>query len=460
MTTSVYLVDEDLNVEVIGNLANDGCVVERVKNGLSGEFSDGGRIFDLQELGETLGRRVFCCHDLTDHKLQLENANRNSMLDELTGLPTRRFVLEHLTSVAADITKGTFEVAVIYIDLDNFKKYNDLYGHSFGDEILRVAARRFKGCIRAKDIVARMGGDEFVIAVHVHPGEDVRDVITHVTGRIFQSFGSKMLIDSVEADIHCSAGICEVTSGDNLTSAEMIRRADAAMFRAKQNGRSGYVFYTDEVPKNPGAHVISERPIEITNFSIQRSAIFKSNNGTLYEYTILVTANGAYLGLTEVGFEIISSHLERYKTLIEHDCNNENVNVIVVSNEQELSICEAAASSLGRFVYLAITDSLLEQYQARTTALKSLYRGVGVYLKPTYSITAVLALMGAASIVYVDCHDWAKTLDESNSEIIEALDQLSFSTNTLLIMDGLSEANRVSSATGSFFRRFTYDINR
>jgi diguanylate cyclase (GGDEF)-like protein len=121
------------------------------------------------------------------------------------------------------------DASLLYLDLDGFKEVNDRCGHATGDEVLKVVANRLQTLVRADDIVARFGGDEFAI---VCKGCG-RDEATKLSDRILKSLREPMVIDGRTVKISASIGVATSVRFDQ----EALRRADAAMYRAKQAGR-------------------------------------------------------------------------------------------------------------------------------------------------------------------------------------------------------------------------------
>jgi diguanylate cyclase (GGDEF)-like protein/PAS domain S-box-containing protein len=159
--------------------------------------------------------------------------------DALTGLPNRMRLEDQLNAVWADLNNQR-EGALLYVDLDRFKQANDTYGHAVGDELLRKVADRLQRVIRPNDLVARLGGDEFAIVLR-----DVgnSDLSLMVGMRIVRSISNPFEIDGNSIEIGASVGICPVTS-ESKDLAQVVWRADAALYQAKAEGRNRCAFYT------------------------------------------------------------------------------------------------------------------------------------------------------------------------------------------------------------------------
>jgi len=160
--------------------------------------------------------------------------------DALTSLPNRNLLNEHLRQALREARRGGQKVAVIFIDLDYFKSVNDTLGHDKGDLLLCQAAGRLSDCLRESDMLARQGGDEFVVVLQgVHTAQDAARVVTLMIERLGLPFD----LDGHQAHIGASAGIT-LYPDDGDDSQALYRNADLAMYRAKSAGRNNFQFYT------------------------------------------------------------------------------------------------------------------------------------------------------------------------------------------------------------------------
>jgi diguanylate cyclase (GGDEF)-like protein len=179
----------------------------------------------VQRLGVVVQR-------LNDREAQLEHL---AWHDSLTGLANR----SRLTSCADEMRSHDSEPpAVIYLDLDGFKAVNDGFGHATGDALLIQAAARLSACIRHDDVLARIGGDEFVVLV-----PEGFAAATACARRIAETFASGFIIDGERANVTASIGIAVASPGGSVD--EAMRLADAAMYAAKRSGAGGVVVYPD-----------------------------------------------------------------------------------------------------------------------------------------------------------------------------------------------------------------------
>jgi diguanylate cyclase (GGDEF)-like protein/PAS domain S-box-containing protein len=179
--------------------------------------------------------------DITDLKRAQAALARQATHDPLTGLPNRRLLIEALIGALADLGRGhrTGTVALMFIDLDRFKLVNDVLGHDAGDALLRTAASRLRNAVRAHDMVARFGGDEFVVLLqHVADRGELHDVAQ----RILDAIAAPIQVGGETADVGASVGIATASGPDDDPDA-LVRNADAAMYKAKDRGRGRYEFF-------------------------------------------------------------------------------------------------------------------------------------------------------------------------------------------------------------------------
>ncbi len=172
--------------------------------------------------------------------------------DELTGLANRQFLREYLARAIARATRDSRSVALLFLDLDRFKRINDTLGHTVGDKLLQHVAEQLKTCFRAEDLVsrigmddgatvARLGGDEFTIVLtDLHDREDAARVAT----RVIERLSIPVMLEGREVVVTPSIGIAVTPEAGNTPTA-LIKNADVAMYEAKQRGRNRYCFYED-----------------------------------------------------------------------------------------------------------------------------------------------------------------------------------------------------------------------
>ena len=163
--------------------------------------------------------------------------------DSLTGLPNRALFLERFRQALVRARRRNGALAVLFIDLDEFKTINDSLGHLAGDKLLQVVATRLQACVRESDVVARLAGDEFTIMVDdLNKTEDAGKVAE----KLLRALANPIEVGEHKLAISASVGIsCYPIDGDD--SETLLKNADAAMYAAKESGRKNYQFYTPEM---------------------------------------------------------------------------------------------------------------------------------------------------------------------------------------------------------------------
>lgn len=186
---------------------------------------------------------VIIKEDITVRRSYEERLLRQAHYDDLTGLANRVLMLEHLNVALESSARNHRQTAMMCIDLDRFKNVNDSLGHSCGDDVLKESAGRLSGCIRNGDILARMGGDEFIIIL---PDISTPKEAEKVAEKIIAAFAQPFFIGGKEYFVTASIGVA--LSPKDGRSANLIQRnADLAMYKAKELGRNRYHFFTEDI---------------------------------------------------------------------------------------------------------------------------------------------------------------------------------------------------------------------
>lgn len=187
---------------------------------------------------------VWMARDVTLRKQAEKEVQRLAFFDPLTSLPNRRMLSDNLTKCIERIKRTKKTGALLFLDLDNFKRINDSLGHAAGDVVLVELAKRLSAVIRASDTLARVGGDEFIILLE-YIGEDNQHACIEseiVAKKIQAVFNDKFSVGELDFQVSCSIGICLINEENAITD-NILKFADTAMYRSKAKGGNSCSFY-------------------------------------------------------------------------------------------------------------------------------------------------------------------------------------------------------------------------
>lgn len=172
-----------------------------------------------------------------------DDLERMALYDVLTGLANRRMFVEQLKSLIKNSQENHERFAVVFIDLDNFKRINDTLGHDVGDELLIEVSQRLTSAVRDTDIVARLGGDEFTILL---PQIESIQMAKAALDKVLAQFQKPVVLNKSDYKITPSIGAA-VGPDNGMEPDDLMRCADMAMYKAKKNGKNCYYFFTQEM---------------------------------------------------------------------------------------------------------------------------------------------------------------------------------------------------------------------
>ena len=221
-------------------------------NGVEAELvrGNGGTMTVLQNLAIVSTDEAVAIHatvvDISARKRAEEQIEFNAYHDVLTKLPNRKLFSDRLSQNLTHAKRANHPIAVMYIDIDRFKKFNDLLGHEGGDELLLEIAARLRHCVREEDTVARIGGDEFAIIItELRRTEDA----IAVAQKILEIIQLPISMRGTPVDVTASIGVA-LYPVDGADSETLLLNADKAMDRAKEAGRNTYQLCTDQMKKS------------------------------------------------------------------------------------------------------------------------------------------------------------------------------------------------------------------
>ena len=210
--------------------------------------------------------------DITEQVSYQNQIHYMALHDDLTNLPNRQLLKENINKNLHNIKQSNNHAAVLYIDLDFFKNINDSMGHAAGDKLLKIICKRLKDIAKDNDMVARIGGDEFILHI-TNISKDYQSYLvysTRIADKVIRSLSRQILIDQQEVYISASIGVVLYPKDANSYE-QIMQRADIAMYHAKAKGRNNFVLFEHHMEK-----VILERHILVADIrkAIERSEFY------------------------------------------------------------------------------------------------------------------------------------------------------------------------------------------
>ncbi len=207
---------------------------------------------------------VFALVDITERKLAEDEIRNLAFYDPLTNLPNRRLLLDRLRHALASSERSDSRGALLFIDLDNFKKLNDTRGHDIGDLLLAQVGQRLSRCLRDSDTVARLGGDEFVVLLEGLGLQtlEAAEKAKALAEKVLEALNATYRLDGKEHHSTPSIGVC-LFQGQSLTVDDLLKQADLAMYQAKGAGRNAIRFFDPAMQDAVSAHAALEADLRL-----------------------------------------------------------------------------------------------------------------------------------------------------------------------------------------------------
>ncbi|MDF0606578.1 EAL domain-containing protein [Neisseriaceae bacterium TC5R-5] len=217
--------------------------------------------------------------------------------DSLSGLPNRLLFFSRLEHAIQTAKREHQRLAVLFIDLDNFKQINDTHGHNIGDDLLIELASRLKSCLRTNDTVCRLGGDEFTILLE---NQKVDHAVIDIAQKVVQACSQPFQFNQQQMNISCSVGI-SMYPRDGQDAEMLVRNADTAMYQAKANGKNCFHFYTKELTQRAILRMQMEKELRLALENQQLYLVlhpkYQLDSGELVGAEILLRWQHPTLGL-------------------------------------------------------------------------------------------------------------------------------------------------------------------
>ncbi len=228
------VMQEDKTARVTANCVN--CILVR-RDGV--EIGIENTVTPIHDQDGGVTGAVVAFHDVSVARARSLEMSHLAQHDSLTDLPNRMLFNDRLTQAISLAVRQGKQLAVMFVDLDHFKKINDSLGHGVGDKLLQSVAGRLVACVRRTDTVSRLGGDEFVVLLsQVEHGEDA----AFSARKILRALAAPHIIDGKSLDVNMSIGVSTYPN-DGPDAESLMNKADTAMYEAKQIGRNNFQFF-------------------------------------------------------------------------------------------------------------------------------------------------------------------------------------------------------------------------
>ncbi|MDE3010662.1 MAG: EAL domain-containing protein [Pseudomonadota bacterium] len=210
----------------------------------------------LGSSGEILGT-VMVFQDVTEKRELAQRMSHLALHDPLTDLPNRLLFHDRVQQLCQFARREGSQFAVMFMDLDHFKRINDSLGHVVGDELLKTVAKRLRQALRDSDTVCRLGGDEFVILLGDIEGDEAAQSVAR---KVLESLAETCVLEGTEVKVGVSLGIAMFPT-HGIDPATLMKRADAAMYRSKRDGRNRFAVWSREMDEPAAARLQMESDI-------------------------------------------------------------------------------------------------------------------------------------------------------------------------------------------------------
>ncbi len=232
---------------------------------------------------------VLTMRDVSERRAMEENLKYQAFHDDLTGLANRALFQDRLEHALGRMERHGSPLAVVMLDVDDFKIVNDSRGHAAGDEVLKVVAKRLSSCLREGDTVARFGGDEFALLLE---DIDAAEQAEQFAVRLVLALSAPLLLDGEPVRVHASAGVVVATKVTSYSQTEILRCADLAMYAAKDRGKGQVVTYHADLHARMldrlGRRADLERALAAQEFTLVYQPIVALGSGEIVSAEALV----------------------------------------------------------------------------------------------------------------------------------------------------------------------------
>ena len=236
-----------------------------------------------------VGGFVLNSRDISERKVFENQLAHQAFHDQVTGLANRALFEDRVSHALSRLSRDTNPIAIMFIDLDDFKTINDSLGHTAGDRVLQTVATRLAATIRPSDTAARFGGDEFAVLLE---GIGDSQQAAHLTERVISALEQPLLIEGQELFIGASVGICISNNHEDPSADDLLRNADVAMYMAKRDQKGSYRVFESTMHASAVARLELradlQRAIDAGQLEVQYQPMIKLDGGNVYGFEALL----------------------------------------------------------------------------------------------------------------------------------------------------------------------------
>ena len=391
--------------------------------------------------------------------------------DPLTQLANRTQLSHRIEQLITHSNWERNKFAVIFIDLDNFKQINDTYGHTIGDQTLLIASKRLTRITRPSDFIARFGGDEFVLIAKL---DDYTSEADNIAKRILEAFSSAFEIEDIMIHITPSIGIA-MYPDHGVSSDSLLKKADTAMYRAKNQGRNSFSYYSEQLTTDVMLNMQIEsmllNALERDEFSLQYQVQVDTSNQRVYGIEVLLRwapegksniPPNVFIPIAEnsgliypIGRWVLEQACQFMATLVErgHDITHIAVNVsgIQFIHDNFIADVDAILEATGldsRYLELELTESVIMNDHAQTiNNLQTLSdRGITLSIDDFgtgYSSLSYLKRLPIDTIKIDRSFIRDISHDDEDKAIVESIIALGQALNLKIIAEGVEDLEQL-----------------